>query len=48
MRKKVSVIIPFLNEEENIPFLVEELNRFFSLQTEYKTEINLENKGAIS
>lgn len=43
---KISVIIPFLNEEENIPFLVESLNSFFGTIKDFKTEIIFVNDGS--
>ena len=39
MKEKISIIIPFLNEAENIPFLVGELNRFFSSSPECAYEV---------
>jgi polyisoprenyl-phosphate glycosyltransferase len=44
--KKVSVIIPFLNEEENIHSLVTELNSYFTSESAYKTEIIFVNDGS--
>lgn len=46
MKKKISVIIPFLNEEENIPFLVSSLSSFFGSRKEYSTEIVFVDDGS--
>jgi len=43
---KVSVIIPFLNEEENIPFLTESLNSFFGGVKDFKAEVIFVNDGS--
>jgi polyisoprenyl-phosphate glycosyltransferase len=44
--KKISVIIPFLNEEENIHSLVAELNSFFNAERNYSAEILFVNDGS--
>jgi dolichol-phosphate mannosyltransferase len=46
MKDKISIIIPFLNEEENIPFLTESLNSYFSSQTLFETEIIFVDDGS--
>lgn len=46
MNSKISIIIPFLNEEENIPFLAESLNSYFSSNKEYETEVLFVNDGS--
>jgi dolichol-phosphate mannosyltransferase len=46
MREKISVIIPFLNESENIPFLVSELNSFFSKNTDLGFEVIFVDDGS--
>ena len=43
---KVSIIIPFLNEEENIPFLTESLNAFFLSVKSFEIEIIFVNDGS--
>lgn len=43
---KISVIIPFLNEEENIPALTVALNAFFSEQSAYEAEVIFVNDGS--
>jgi len=43
---KVSIIIPFLNEEENIPFLTESLNTFFLSVKRFEIEIIFVNDGS--
>ena len=43
---KVSVIIPVYNEEENITFLVEELNSYFQKEKRFDTEIIFVNDGS--
>jgi glycosyltransferase involved in cell wall biosynthesis len=43
---KVSVIIPFLNEEENIPFLTESLNTHFSAKKVFDVEVLFVNDGS--
>lgn len=43
---KISVIIPFLNEEENIPALTAALNTFFSEQKTYTAEVIFVNDGS--
>lgn len=42
----VSVIIPFLNEEENIPLLVEALNSYFEAEKSISAEIIFVNDGS--
>lgn len=44
--KKISIIIPFLNEEENIHSLVHELNSFFNEEKNYAAEILFVNDGS--
>lgn len=44
--KKVSILIPFLNEEENIPFLVEGLNTYFKTNTQFTTEVIFIDDGS--
>lgn len=47
MSQKVSVIIPFLNEEENIPFLTEKLNSYFAeKKSDFDAEIIFVNDGS--
>lgn len=46
MTNKVSVIIPFLNEEENIPLLTEALNIFFSEEKGFLVEILFVDDGS--
>lgn len=46
MKPVVSVIIPFLNEEENIPLLVLTLNSFFKEQSLFDTEVIFVNDGS--
>jgi glycosyltransferase involved in cell wall biosynthesis len=46
MRSKISVIIPFLNEEANIPFLVKTLSEFLSTEKRFNTEIIFVNDGS--
>jgi dolichol-phosphate mannosyltransferase len=46
MIDKISIIIPFLNEEDNIPYLVKSLNTFFSNQKNYIAEILFVNDGS--
>jgi len=46
MTPKVSIIIPFLNEEENISSLVESLNLYFSKKKEFQVEILFINDGS--
>jgi dolichol-phosphate mannosyltransferase len=43
---KISVIIPFLNEEENIHSLVNELNIFFASEKNYIAEVLFVNDGS--
>lgn len=43
---KLSVIVPFLNEEENIPVLVAALNDFFVLQKDYQAEVIFVDDGS--
>jgi len=43
---KISVIIPFLNEEENIPGLTAALNTFFSRKKNIEAEIIFVNDGS--
>jgi len=46
MNSKITIIIPFLNEEENIPFLTESLSNYFSSSKVYETEILFINDGS--
>ena len=46
MIEKISVIIPFLNEEENMPHLVGSINAFFGPKTAYTVEVILVNDGS--
>lgn len=46
MNSKISIIIPFLNEEENIPFLTESLSNYFSSNKPYEIEILFVNDGS--
>ena len=46
MNSKITIIIPFLNEEENIPFLTESLSNYFSSNKIYETEILFINDGS--
>ena len=39
MKKKISIIIPFYNERENIPVIVEELKKKVLFNTKYDFEI---------
>ncbi len=43
---KVSVIIPVYNEEDNISYLVEQLNSFFKKEKRFATEIIFVNDGS--
>jgi len=43
---KITVIIPVLNEEENIDILVDELNKYFAEQKEFSTEVIFVNDGS--
>src|SRR6185503_8499864 len=43
---KVSVIIPVLNEQENIDSLTVELNAYFSGQTDFTGEVIFVNDGS--
>src|SRR6266496_4914203 len=43
---KITVIIPVLNEQENIDILVDELNRFFAEQNDFSAEIIFVNDGS--
>lgn len=44
--KKISIIIPFLNEEEAIPSLLEALNQYLKSVTDYKAEVIFVNDGS--
>jgi polyisoprenyl-phosphate glycosyltransferase len=46
MKTKLSIIIPFLNEAENIPFLVNSLSDYFSDKKVYEVEIIFVNDGS--
>ena len=43
---KVSVIIPFLNEEENIDSLVTTLSNYFKIETRFEAEVIFVNDGS--
>jgi dolichol-phosphate mannosyltransferase len=43
---KISVIIPFLNESDNLPILVDSLNAFFGKNTLFETEIIFVDDGS--
>ena len=43
---KITVIIPVLNEQENIDILVDELNKFFAEQNDFSAEIIFVNDGS--
>jgi glycosyltransferase involved in cell wall biosynthesis len=43
---KVSIIIPFLNEEENIVSLVEKLSDYFEKETNFEVEVIFVNDGS--
>ena len=43
---KVSIIIPFLNEEENIVLLVEALSKYFKNETRFEAEVIFVNDGS--
>lgn len=43
---KISVIIPFLNEEENVAALVAALDRYFSAKKQYEAEVIFVNDGS--
>jgi glycosyltransferase involved in cell wall biosynthesis len=45
-KSRLTVIIPFLNEEENIPGLVDALNGFFGGEKEYTAEVIFVNDGS--
>lgn len=44
--KKISIIIPFLNEEENIENLCYSLNNFFQNKSEFSTEVIFVDDGS--
>ena len=46
MKEKISIIIPFLNEEDNIPFLTESLSNYFSIKKDFEVEILFVNDGS--
>jgi len=46
MSLKVSVIIPFYNEAENIALLVSSLNNFFLTNTDFQSEVIFVNDGS--
>ena len=45
MNPIISIIIPFLNEEDNIEFLVNELENYFQLNQELTAEVIFVNDG---
>jgi polyisoprenyl-phosphate glycosyltransferase len=47
MKHKISVIIPFLNESENIEYLCEELNRYFESTSDFSAEVIFIDDGSI-
>ncbi len=46
MSPKISVIIPFYNEADNIAYLVTSLNNFFAENTDYLAEVIFVNDGS--
>jgi polyisoprenyl-phosphate glycosyltransferase len=46
MTSKISVIIPVLNEQENIDILTAELNKYFAGQKEFAAEVIFVNDGS--
>ncbi len=46
MSGRISIIIPFLNEEENISFLTESLSAFFAEKKTYRAEVIFVNDGS--
>lgn len=46
MNKTISIIIPFLNEEENIVSLVEKLSDYFEKETNFEAEVIFVNDGS--
>src|SRR5687767_5028320 len=46
MKDRISVIIPFLNEAENIPRLVNALEQFFSAKPLYEAEVIFVDDGS--
>jgi dolichol-phosphate mannosyltransferase len=46
MKPKLSIIIPFLNEAENIPFLVDSLSAYFNGKDAYEVELIFVNDGS--
>lgn len=46
MKKKITVIIPFLNESENIELLCTSLNDYFKEQTEFSGEVLFVDDGS--
>ena len=42
----ISIIIPFLNEEENIPYLAAEINSFVERNRQLSVELILVNDGS--
>jgi glycosyltransferase involved in cell wall biosynthesis len=46
MNPTISIIIPFLNEEDNIEFLVNELENYFQLNQELTAEVIFVNDGS--
>lgn len=43
---KVSIIIPFFNEEEGIPFLIESLSKYTNLPKDFAVEVIFVNDGS--
>lgn len=46
MKRLVSVVVPFYNEEENVPLLAEKINGFFSALADYDHECLFVNDGS--
>ena len=46
MIKKVSIIIPFLNEADNIPILINTLSEYFSKEIRFQVELIFVNDGS--
>ena len=43
---KLSIIIPFLNEEENIPFLSNSLSDYFNVEKRFEVEVIFVDDGS--
>lgn len=46
MNTDISIVIPFLNEEENLESLVDKINNYFSKMTEIKAEVIFVDDGS--